>query len=149
MNPRTLIITASTIVALAAPAAAGAKILPTTHAAKHARIVKHTNGATHVATRQGHALQRYIDVTVSTNPTPLSPSELCDQQNEDLIAHALEPIDCSAAEAQTATSDTSVAAADQPTQTDPSTTTTASDRAVSQDTAATDDTTLSDPDWDC
>ena len=74
MNPRTLIIMAGTIVALAAPVAAGAKILPTAHVAKHVRIAKHTNVTTHVVTRQGQGLQRYIQVTANTTPTSVSPT---------------------------------------------------------------------------
>ena len=144
MNPRSLIITAGTVVALAVPAAAGAKMLPTAHVATHA---KHAKVAKPVFKRQGEPIQRYIHVTLRANPTPPSPGELCVQENEDLILHALDPIDCSAAETQTATSLT-YAAVDQAGQTDASTTANSSDGAGSQ-VVSTDIATLSDPESDC
>ena len=106
MNPRTLIIAVGVVVALGAPATAGAKILPTKHVAKHHKIVEH------VSKRQGQPLQRAISVSVRVTPTLLNPSELCNQQNEDLIAHALDTVDCSVGEAQSATSEQESIASD-------------------------------------
>jgi hypothetical protein len=154
MNPRTLIITAGLVVALVAPAAAGAKVLPTTDTTKHAKHAKHTGVATHFK-RHGQPLARYIDISASGSATVLSPSELCNQQNEDLVAHALDPIDCPNTDAQpatsdqpTATSDSSAAGADEA-ETGDSTTASNADTTVSQTSSATDDSTLSDPDSDC
>jgi hypothetical protein len=145
MNPRSLIITTGTVVALAVPAAAGAKMLPTVHVAKSA---KHAKIAKPNFRRQGEPLQRYIHVSFPVSPTPPSPRELCDQVNDDLILHALDPVDCSAADAQTATSLT-YAAVDQATQTDTSTLANSSDSAGSQVASTAGNTTLTDPDADC
>jgi hypothetical protein len=40
MKPRTIIFTTSAAIALAAPAAAGAEMLPVTHPTKHAKLTK-------------------------------------------------------------------------------------------------------------
>ena len=50
MKPRTFIFTTSAVVALAAPAAAGAKILPATHPTTHAKLTKATKAKKHPQT---------------------------------------------------------------------------------------------------
>jgi hypothetical protein len=147
MSPRTLIITAGTVVALAAPATAVAKVLPTAHVAKHVKIAKPVRVKEPVLTRHGQPLQRYIYVRVATNPIPPTPSEVCEQENQDLLDHALDPIDCSTVDAQPATSDEPDATSDvSAAATDESQQTAAT---VSQDSSATDDGTPVDPDSDC
>jgi hypothetical protein len=148
MNPRTLITTVGTIgaiVALAAPTIAGAKTLPTNRVAKHAKVAKHSSVAKPMVKRQGQPLQRVISVYGAGVVASLSPDELCNQQNEDAIAHALEPVDCSAGGAQPAASDMSTEtndamAGEQSTQVDESATASGSDSATSD--SATDVVTV-------
>ena len=146
MSPRTLIITACTVMALAAPAVAGAKALPTTHVTNHPRLGKIAKPG---FKRHGQPLApvTYINVPTSGTPTVLSQSGLCNQANAELIAQVLHATSCVATVGAPSTTDTSAAPDDQSQPSDPSTTTSGPDSAVSLVASATDDPALSFLTW--
>jgi hypothetical protein len=106
MTVRTLILTTGAIVALAAPAAVGAKGVPAKQAAaKHARVTKVAKAKQH-----GRSPVIYINVPGPlTPPAPPTALQVCGQENSVLSDYGFSQVDCSAVVGQTASADPSAA----------------------------------------
>ena len=113
MNPRTLIITAGALVALAAPAVASARLSPAEQYQKNLAAKQHAvKHAKQVFKRQGQTRKIYTYYPAPELPQQQSLQEIQAGYNLELIEHALDQIpflDTSTAPAATSDADSTTA----------------------------------------